>query len=114
MKRHLPFIIASVLCLPFCAFVAIYLVVLACTGATGFVPEALAIPFNYGFQGLWWLSMYPLVGLPVLASVSVAVVAVWFQRAKTRLEIVLTSVYSIVMALYLGYELWLSWSHAPF
>src|SRR2546425_6856411 len=79
MKRHLPIIIATVLCLPFCAFIAVYLVALALGPAH--IPDLIGIPL---LSGLYWLSQSPGVVLLVLLLVSASVVSAWRQSVKTR------------------------------
>jgi branched-subunit amino acid permease len=103
MKKHLPFITASVLCLPFCGLVVIYLVALAFKCADAAIPDVLTIPLVHG---LFLLSVFPLFALPILALVSVSVVVAWLQKAKTRFEVLFAGIYSVVMLLHLGFAIW--------
>ena len=66
-------------------------------------PDFIAIPLMHGF---FWLSAWPELILPVLGLVSISVVASWMQQTKTRLEIVLTGLYSATIILHLAFALW--------
>ena len=52
---------------------------------------------------LFWLTASPVVIAPVLALVSSSIIAAWLQKSKTRFEFIATSIYSIVMFLFIGY-----------
>ena len=103
MKRHLTFIIATVLCVPFCVLVALFLVALALKAVGVATPAFVVIPLLHGFI---WFSAWLELLLPVLGLVSISVVASWMQQTKTRLEIVLTGLYSAVLIFHLAYAIW--------
>jgi apolipoprotein N-acyltransferase len=65
--------------------------------------DTLARPL---FFVLSTLLSYPLFGLFVLALVSASVVVAWFQKAKTTVEIVFTSLYSVTIVLYFVFVIW--------
>ena len=100
MKRHLPFIIASLLCLPFVAFVFAYLTMLALGGLSLRCPDFIAKPVVYA---LFWLTAWPVVVLPGLAIVSASVVGAWFQKSKTDRECLGVAIYTVVMLLHIGF-----------
>jgi hypothetical protein len=105
MRRHLPFIIASLMCLPFLVYVLIFLLALtvkASALAVGW-SEALGYILIVGF---FWFSVCPAVTLAVLALVSTSVIAAWLQKTKTKMEIVFTGIYSVTMLLHIGYAIW--------
>jgi hypothetical protein len=99
MKRHLPFIIVTVLCLPFCVFIAIYLLAFISPS----IPDVIGIPL---LTGLYWLSRWPVIALLVLLPPTGSVVLVWFQSVKTRVEIIATGIYSVVIVLHICAALW--------
>jgi len=104
MKRHLPFITASVLCLPFSVLVLIYLVALTFKCANASIPDILTIPI---ITGLFWISDWSLIELFILTLVSTSVVVALFQEGKTRIEVIFNSIYSVIMLVYLGLALWI-------
>jgi hypothetical protein len=101
MKRHSRFIIATVLCLPFCAFIVIYLVALVLRPAH--IPDLIGIPL---LTGLYWLSQWPLIALLVLFPPTVSVILAWCQSLKAGAEIIATGIYSVVIALHICAALW--------
>src|SRR5438552_2435948 len=109
MKRHLPIIVATVLCLPFCAFIAVYLFALALRPAH--IPDLIGIPL---LTGLYWLSQWPGVALLVLLLVSASVVSAWRQSVKTQFEVVATGIYSGVIALHVAFAVWCLATRPPF
>jgi len=101
MKRHLPFLIATLLCFPFSAFAMLYLV--AVLGGFNDLPDSLQSVLYVGFIVL---ASWPVVTLPVLAVASVSVVAAWLQKTKAGFEVVLISIYSFIMVLHLTFTVW--------
>jgi hypothetical protein len=100
MKRHLPFIIASLLCLPFVAAVLAYLAMLALGGLSLHCPDFIGKPVIYSF---FWLTAWPVVVVPVLATVSASVVGAWLQKSKTGFECFGIAIYTVVMLLHIGF-----------
>jgi putative Ca2+/H+ antiporter (TMEM165/GDT1 family) len=100
MKRHLPFIVATVFCMPFLAVLLGYLIALPFGHNC---PEFITMPLICAF---FWLTAWPVVVGPILGVVSASVVAAWFQRSKSRFEVIALGVYSVVMLLYIGNVAW--------
>jgi hypothetical protein len=103
MKKHLPFVVASIQCFPFCAFAAVFLVAAVLRVVGVISPDAITVPL---VRGLFLLSSWPASAALILLFPSTSLVAAWFQETKTRTEIALTSGYSIVITLHFGYVLW--------
>jgi hypothetical protein len=95
-KRHLPFIMASVLCLPFLLHLLAYLIVCAIPGRPDFMDV-------FVLYGALFVGGFRILSLPVLLLVSISVFAAWFQKVKTVVEIAFISIYSIVMLVDIGF-----------
>jgi len=99
MKRRWPFIVTSLLCLPFVTALMTYLIVLPLKKPPLVIDRAL-------LHTVFWLLTSP-VGTPLLlALVSISIIASWFQKAKSKFEIVAMVLYSAVMVFYIGYVVW--------
>jgi hypothetical protein len=101
MKRRLPFIFATILCLPLCVHFAIYLLVLALPRAH--VPDLFSF---LALTGLYWVSQWPGLTLLALLPVLVCVALAWRQTQKTRAQVVSTGIYSAALTLYFGVAIW--------
>ena len=109
MRRHTPFIIASLLCLPFLVLLMLHLIVGAMIVANDYSPYFFHPPYFIYMPyvlGTCWLAMSPIISLTLLCFVSTSVVMAWFQKGKTRFEIVFTGIYSVVVLLYFGCLVW--------
>jgi hypothetical protein len=100
IKRHTPFLIASLFCLPLLAFFVLFLTALALDAVD---PHIGVFFLNRMLPGLLLLSIWPSVSLSVLALVAIPVVTAWFQKGKTIGQIVFTSIYSVVILIYIGW-----------
>ena len=110
IRRHIPFIITSALCLPFLLHILIFLVGTTLRAGNINCPNLynfLAIPFSLGID---WLIVSPIISLTLLTLISTSVVVAWFQKDKTRYEIAFDSIYSVVVLLYVGF-VFLYWMH---
>ena len=101
-RRRAPFIAASLLCLPFLAFLVLFLIAWALKVANIHCPDFIEGPLMLGFL---WLGVYTFMSLPVLVFVSILIYRAWLQEGKTRFEIILTSFYSVVILVYIGWVL---------
>jgi hypothetical protein len=90
MKQHSPFFIATVFCLPFLVFFVLFLIVLTLNAAD----VHCVVIVDIFIDGLLPLTIWPIVSLSVLALVAIPVVTAWFQKGKTRAEIVFTGIYN--------------------
>src|ERR1017187_6099732 len=99
-RRRAPFIIASLLCLPFLAFPMLVLIDWDLKTANVSLPNCIEIPL---FWGLLLLSVWAFMWLPVLVFVSIFVYRAWFQEGKTRFESVCLGIYSVVILAYTGW-----------
>lgn len=103
MKKHLRFIIASVLSLPCILILVIVLIALILKALSRECPDMILVPFLYECM---WATTWPLTLLLFLAIVLISVLLAWFQKTKTQFEIVATSLYTAVVLLHVGYVLW--------
>lgn len=103
MKRHLPFIIASLTCLPFCLFDLIVLLCFFMKSIVAVVPPTLERVLIYG---CFLLSQWPGSALATLILASVLVIGAWRQKKKVKVELVFTSLYSLILILHAFYAIW--------
>lgn len=109
-EKSTPFITASLLCSPLLLHFVIFLTGLALRGANVNCPrlyDFLAAPYALGMNLLVAL---PIMSLTLLAIVSTSVVMAWLQKGKTQFQIVLTSIYSVVVLLCVRFAV-LIWVH---
>jgi hypothetical protein len=104
MKRRWPFIVASMLCLPFLVVHLLLLILLAANLTK--VPCPALVVFGILYAGHWF-QISPMVSWLVLALASISVIRAWFQKGKTQFEIVFTILYSVIMFNSIGLALWL-------
>jgi hypothetical protein len=90
------------LCLPFCVFTAICFLAIAVRSNTLEIPVII---------GLFSLALYPVTALFVLTLVSASVVAAWFKKTKTTVEIVFISLYSVIIMFYILFAVWCLITH---
>ena len=109
-RKSMPFVIASLLCVPFLAFLVLVLIRLGLSDNVH-CPDFIEVPFIWGCI---WLGAWTFMSLPVLALVAVSVFVAWFQEGKTRFEIIFTGIYSVVISLYIGWVLYCLFSNAKF
>lgn len=101
-RKSMPFVIASLLFLPFLAFLVLNLIDWALIAANIHRPDFIEVPL---FLGFFWLGVLTFMSLPVLVFVSIFIYRAWFQEGKTRFEVVFTSIYSVVILVYIGWVL---------
>jgi hypothetical protein len=111
-RKRVPFIIASLLCLPFLAFFVLVLIAyaLAAVGVNNY-PDFIGIPL---LSGAFFIGAWTFISLPALALVSVFVVMAWFQKEKPKFETFLLAIYSVVLVLCIGYALFCLGTNARF
>ena len=102
-KRHISFLIASVLCLPLLVFGVLLLIGVLLDLVFGDCTDAIAIPVLYG---VWWVSEYPIRVSLALGAASLVVLAAWLESKKTRAVVTLLSLYSAAIVLCVGYLIW--------
>jgi len=98
-----PFAIASLLCLPLLVFLMLFLILMALIAANVRFPYYFYMP---GLLGMYWLVTSPIMSFIWLSLASTSVVMAWFQKGKTRFEIVCTVICSVVVLLYVGLVHW--------
>jgi len=102
-RKSMPFIRASLLSLPFLAFLVFDLIEWALKAANVHCPSFIDGSLIWGYV---FLVDWTFISLPVLALVAVSVFMAWFQEGKTRFEIIFTGIYSVVILLYMGFVIW--------
>ena len=102
-RKSMPFIRASLLSLPFLAFLVFDLIARALKLANVHCPVYIDDSLFWGYV---FLVDWTFISLPVLALVAVSVFMAWFQEGKTRFEIIFTGIYSAVILLFLGFVIW--------
>jgi hypothetical protein len=99
MKTPVPFLIATLVCVPFLVLIPAYLAVFILGDRCPDVIFATALN-----------AMFLLTTRPVLLIVPLsALVGAWLQRSKTAFEFAATATYSIVIFLHIAY---VGWWHA--
>jgi uncharacterized membrane protein len=73
------------------------------TGLSIDIPDVVSRMF---FFIACWLSLYPVMVLIVVVCVALCVAMAWFQKSKSKVEVISLSVYSAVMLFYFGLTLW--------
>jgi len=107
IRRHVPFISAGLFCLPLLIPLSLFLIVMVLVEAN------VRCPYYFHMASLWgmfWFAVSPLFAFTWLALGSISVAMAWFQKGKTRLEIVYTGLCNAVVLLYIGLVVWLLWT----
>jgi hypothetical protein len=102
-KRQYPFVAATLMTTPFFVLLVLYLTMQGLYAKTGEISFAVAIPL---LHGLWWLTGWTPVHLTIVFLAVGSVVAAWFQRAKSRIQVALTVIYSLIMILSIAFSVW--------
>ena len=103
MKRHVPFIAASIWSLPLVVGLALYCVAFLLAMLSVPVPNMLgmAVINMVAFLTLWPPALYP-----GLALIGTLIVVAWYQPAKTRAEMVLLGLYTLALVIYTASIVW--------